>query len=172
MQEMTQQVSATSSWRRGYLIKFPSERTALIRPISIAMLLTDKRVPNELMEIVEQWVDRMPDQTTEAGRQEASDQLGGRSGLVRSNRKWMEAYAFAAMVEPRLSESPTGPNEISPLDMDDADLDFLYKFLGRPASEIAKFSRAQQEGNLESLYDVEGFFSPAEQPVGSESGSE
>lgn len=163
-------VTQASEWKRGYLIQFPSGRSAYIRPITISMLLMVENLPNELMVVIEEWINGPRSVPMQA--EELTERVGGNVSAAKSSRRWYEAFAYAAMVSPRVVQNPRDDaDEIATIDMDDTDLQFLYKFLGRPAAELARFSKAQQESGVESLYDVEGFFAAPQQPVGSQSGS-
>ncbi len=165
-------MSATkaSEWKRGYLIQFPSGRSAFIRPITVSMLVTVD-LPNELMKIVEEWING-PRSGESISAEEVVEKAGGNMGAAKAGRQWYLAFAYASMVSPRMVDEPKDDeDQIGPLDMDDDDLKFLYEFLGRPAAELARFSEAQQAGSMESLYDVQRFFGAPQLPVGDKSDS-
>ncbi len=166
---MTAPVVATSGkqWRAGYPIRLPSGNWVRMRPISISMLVSVKTIPNELMAIVQEWIEGP--RTVELTPEQVSEKVGGALGGLRVGRGMFEAYAYASFVSPRVVPVPKEDDEISILDIDDGDLRFVYDFLGRPANELATFSAEcsrRQDANLEPLLDVEGFFNPTQPDVG------
>lgn len=162
-------VMATSGkqWRAGHLIQLPSGNWVRLRPISITMLVSIKTIPNELMTVVQEWIEG--ERSVEITPEQVLEKVGGTVGSLRAGRAMYEAYAIAAFVQPRIVPEPQGDDEISVLDIDDDDLRFVYDFMGRPASELASFSEEcfrRQDAGLEPLSDLQGFFDPTERDVG------
>lgn len=156
---VNEQPTPASIWRQGYLLQLPSGRAVQVRPISAMGLLSSNLLPDELFRVVEEWISG--ETKSVLSEDDTINKLGGKAQAVKRSRQFYEAYAYVALLSPRMVENPQADDEIGPLDMDDTDLQFLQQFLGRSGKELASFSAFQQSAGVESLFQVEAFFNPA-----------
>lgn len=142
-------VTPASEWRKprleGVLIELPNSGWVVkVRPVNVDTFIRVGHVPDALTVLV-------------------GKLTGGEGELNKmTNDDYLKlldtynAYAITCFVEPRVVEADVEPGEgeISVDDISDQDKQFLFQFLGSPASTLASF-RPEQEKPVDNLERIE-----------------
>lgn len=133
-------VTPPSEWRRqsqeGVLIRLISGNVARIRPVNTDTFLKAGHIPNSLIPVVE---DLFINGSSAPQRKTVDDYLAQDVAIL-------DAFIKTCFVEPRVVDEVTDPDrEITPADVSDADKNDLMSYLGRPASELARFHPLEAE---------------------------
>src|SRR5690606_11118081 len=107
-----------------------SGNVARIRPENTDTFIKAGHIPNSLIPVVE---DLFINGSSAPQRKTVDDYLAQDVAIL-------NAFIKTCFVEPRVVDEVTDPDrEITPADVSDADKNDLMSYLGRPASELARF---------------------------------
>jgi hypothetical protein len=141
-------VTPASEWRKeseGVLYQLPSGRVARLRGVGFDLLVMVGRIPDTLTAMV---ADLMEGKENTAVTPKTLNEL-------RQNVDFLNAIAQCAMVEPRVVEHPTQPDEIGVYDLLLSDKQFLMNLLGVATRDLERF-RHEQEGAVDGVVSPEG----------------
>lgn len=142
------QPSSGKAWRKeneGVLIELPSGKRAVVRGVTIQLLVRLGRIPDGLTPLV---ADIMLGKADEFPAPTNADEL-------KTRFEFIDAVCATAFVKPRIVDKPKTDDEIALSDVEDIDREYVFDFLGRSTRELENF-RHQQTDDVESLVSTEG----------------
>lgn len=143
---MAKQATSGKEWRKpreeGFIIDLPSGNAAKLRPVALDRLVLAGRIPDLLSPVAAEalWI-----QTSEA-------EMKGKGDLLRNYTELVNLIVPLALIEPRISDNPTGDDEISLDDIDFTDKVAIFQVATQPAGVLRRF-REQQAGVLDAVHD-------------------
>jgi hypothetical protein len=137
-----------AEWRKAHLegveLQLPSELVVRVRPVNVATFLRAGRIPDQLTPVIGKLLGGIENVAVTS----IEDML--------AQMDLLDAFAETCIVTPRVVRGPEcGEDEIT-LDMlSDVDKQFLFGFIGRPASELARF-RPEPKDSVDDLVGEPG----------------
>jgi len=125
-------ITSAKSWRSAQVVELPSGNVARLRKVSVTAMLAFGRVPNALLSMAQEFTT----QGVDVG--EATQDQEKFGDFVR----FTHFVAEQAFVEPKINLNPEAEladDEISILDLDDADLLFVLHWSQGDVKQIAPF---------------------------------
>lgn len=157
---MTEQLQVTSgaAWRaprvEGYLIQLPSGNVARLRPVALDVMIQSGQIPDLLSALAAQslWAET------------ATATLAADPKLALEYMSLINCIVPAAMLEPRIVESPSADNEIRLEDLDFTDKLAVFNLAIGPVDALRRF-RDKQSADVHAIQNRDGDGQQAE-PAG------
>lgn len=123
-----------AEWKRAHVegveVELPSGMVVRVRPVNVSTFLKAGRIPDEMTPTVARLIGDGQKEQPEPSMEDMLTQM-----------RLLDAFALTCIMSPVIVEGPDcGEDELTVDMLADSDKVFLFAFLGRPATELARFS--------------------------------
>lgn len=133
----------------GVPLDLPSGYRVFVRNVSAFELLSEGKIPDQLTPLVSNMI--YGGSETDLANMSSLKALG----------ELMNIICRAALVKPRIVDTPQKDDEIGVYHLDDEDKEVIYGLLGLPSRQLESFCKEQSE-RLQAMGDSEGVPDTAE----------